>query len=83
VKYLVIVAGLLVAAVAATFVRYESLDPCVWLVHDAARQSGLPALAEETRLRAAFLVRGIAEPGPYDCLTAWWRLRSGSPAPSQ
>lgn len=75
-KYLVLIAGLAAAAGVATYTRYESLDPCVWLVRDAARQSGLPELAEETRVRAAFLVRGIAEPGVYDCLDAWWRVRS-------
>jgi len=75
VKYLLLIVGLAAAASVATYARYESLDPCVWLVHDAARQSGLPPLAEETRMRAAFLVRGIAEPGFYDCLDAWWRLR--------
>ena len=74
-KYLILIAGLLTAASVATYARYESLDSCVWLVHDAAGQSGLPPLAEETRMRAAFLVRGITEPGFYDCLDAWWRLR--------
>ena len=75
-KYLLLVAGLVVAASVATYVRYESLDPCVWLVRDATGQSGLPEMAEEARIRAAFLMRGIAEPGSYDCLEAWWRLRS-------
>lgn len=74
-KYLLLLTGLAVAASVATYARYESLNPCVWLVHDAASQSGLPALAEEARIRAAFLVRGITEPGPYDCLDSWWRLR--------
>jgi len=83
VKYLLIVVGLAAAAGVATYTRYESLDPCAWLVQDAARQSGLPALAEEARIRGSFLVRGIAEPGPADCLEAWWRLRSGAPAPGQ
>lgn len=82
-KVLLIVVGLLAAAGAATYARYESLDPCTWLVQDAARQSGLPPLAEEARIRAGFLVRGIAEPGPYECVEAWWRLRSGTPAPGQ
>lgn len=81
-KYVLLVVGLAMAASVATYARYESLDPCVWLVRDATNQSGLPELAEETRIRAAFLLRGISEPGSYDCLEAWWRLRSeeaGSP----
>ncbi len=75
-KYLLFSVGLAVAASVATYVRYESFDPCIWLVRDAASKSGLPVLAEEARIRATFLVRGIAEPGSYDCLEAWWRLRS-------
>ena len=75
-KYLLLIAGLAVAASVATYARYESLNPCDWLVRDATGQSGLPELAEEARIRAAFLLRGISEPGPYDCLEAWWRLRS-------
>lgn len=74
-KYLLIAVGLSMAAVVATLVRYESLDPCVWLVHDAADQSGLPMLAEEARIRTEFLVRGITEPGAGECLGSWWRLR--------
>jgi len=74
-KYLLIVAGLAAAAVVATYARYESLDPCAWLVHDAARRSGLPAMAEEARIRAEFLVRGITEPRADECLGSWWRLR--------
>jgi hypothetical protein len=83
VKILLIVVGLLAAAGAATYARYESFDPCTWLVQDAARQSGLPPLAEEARIRTGFLVRGITEPGAADCLEAWWDLRSGAPAPGQ
>lgn len=75
-KYLLLVAALVVAAGVATYARYESLDPCVWLIRDATGQSGLPEMAEEARIRAAFLIRGITEPGSYDCLEAWWRLRS-------
>lgn len=82
-KYLLMAVALVAAAGVATYARYESLSPCDWLVQDASRQSSLPPLAEETRIRASFLVRGIAEPGPYDCLQAWWRLRSDSPAPGQ
>lgn len=80
-KYAIVVAGLIAAALTATYVRYESLDPCIWLVHDATGQSELPALAVEARIRAGFLVRGIAEPGAYDCLSEWWRLRSANPPP--
>ena len=82
-KYVIVVTGLIAAALAATYARYDSLDPCVWLVRDATHQSDLPELAVEARVRAGFLVRGITKPGPYDCLSDWWRLRSENPPPAR
>jgi hypothetical protein len=81
VKHAIVVAGLIAAALTATLVRYRSLDPCTWLVHDATQQSELPALAVAARIRAGFLMRGIAEPGAYDCLNEWWHQRSANPPP--
>ncbi len=65
----------LIAASGATLVQYGSLHPCAWLRVDAAQESSLPAPIVETRLRAAFLLRGITDPGPSDCITEWWRVR--------
>ncbi|MFQ6017487.1 MAG: hypothetical protein ACE5KF_04770 [Kiloniellaceae bacterium] len=75
-KFVVLAVGLVVAASIATYARYESFDPCDWLERDMVRQSGLPPLVVHARIRAAFLVRGIAEPGPYDCLKGWWSFKA-------
>ena len=64
-----------IAATAATLVQYGSLHPCTWLRVDAAEESRLPAPLVETRLRALFLLRGVTDPGPSDCITEWWRVR--------
>jgi hypothetical protein len=74
-KYVLVVGGLLIAASAATYVQYQSLHPCDWMEQDLAEQSGFPRLVVEARIRAAFLLDGITDPGPYDCLTEWWALR--------
>ena len=75
VRFAVIVAGLLAAAAVATYARYESLDPCDWMEQDLVTQSGLPAVAVEIRIRAAFLLDGITEPDAGDCLVKWWEWR--------
>ena len=75
VRFAVIVAGLLAAAAVATYARYESLDPCDWMEQDLVAQSGLPAVAVEIRIRAAFLLDGITEPDAGDCLVKWWEWR--------
>ena len=75
IRFAVIVAGLLVAAAVATYARYESLDPCDWLQRDLMVESGLPQVAVELRISAAFLLDGITEPGPDDCLVKWWEWR--------
>lgn len=67
--------ALIVAASAATFARYRSLDPCAWMEHDMAERSGFPPLVVRAQIRAEFLLDGITEPGPYDCLIEWWALR--------
>lgn len=68
--------GLAVAASVATYARYKSLDPCDWLERDMGRASGLPALVVRARIRAAFLMQGIAEPDAADCLGEWWKLKA-------
>ena len=59
VRFAVIVAGLLVVAVIATYARYESLDPCDWLEADMLAKSDLPRLVIEARIQARFLLDGI------------------------
>lgn len=74
-RALVILAGLLVVAVIATYARYESLNPCDWMKHDLVADSGLPEVAVELRISAAFLLEGITDPTPGDCLVKWWDWR--------
>ncbi len=75
-RYIGIAAALVMAAAAATFVRYESFDPCDWLERDTARALGLPPIAAQAQIRAAFMFRGIVAPDTYDCLGDWWRLKA-------
>ena len=66
---------LAIAAAGATYGRYQSLDPCDWMEQDLAATFGLTALVVEARIRADFLLQGIVDPSPTDCLLEWWRLR--------
>ncbi len=75
-KFVLIVIGLAVAATIATYARYGSLNPCDWMEQDLARQTGLPPLVVRVRISAGFLLDGISDPGPYDCLFGWWEFRS-------
>ncbi len=75
-RYALLVIGLAVAATIATYVRYDSLDPCVWMERDMVRQSGLPQLVVRARIRAEFLLEGITEPSARDCLPRWWEVRA-------
>ena len=75
-RYLGIVVVLGLAAVIATFVRYESLDPCEWLEQDMTRALGMPPIVAQARIRAEFLFRGIVEPTSRECLDDWWRLKA-------
>ncbi len=75
-KYLGIVVVLGVAAVIATFARYESLDPCDWLEQDMTRALGMPRVVAQARIRAGFMLRGIVEPPSRECLEDWWRLKA-------
>ncbi len=74
-KFVLIVIGLAVAATIATYARYQSLSPCDWMERDMARQTELPPLVVRARIGAAFLIDGITDPGPYDCIMAWWEFR--------
>ena len=75
VRFVVIVAGLLVVASIATYARYQSLHPCDWMEQDLAAHSSLPRVAVELQISAAFLLEGITNPGPGDCLVKWWDWR--------
>ncbi len=75
-KFVLIVIGLAVAATIATYARYQSLNPCDWMEQDLTRQTGLPPMVVRVRIRAAFLIDGISDPGPYDCLVGWWEFRA-------
>lgn len=70
----VAVAG--IAATIATYSRYESFDPCVWMEQDMAHQSRLPRVVMQGRIRADFLIQGVSNPDRYQCLTAWWKFRA-------
>ena len=74
-RLLFFAALLLVAAAGATFFKYGSLHPCDWMERDLAEQSGLPLLAVQARIAAEFLIDGITEPAPSDCLFRWWEFR--------
>lgn len=71
-----VVAGLLLAAVAATYARYQSLHPCDWMEQDLAAHYDLPLIVLQARIRAGFLLQGITDPDAADCLFEWWDLRS-------
>jgi len=75
-KMLVLVLVLAGAAAGATMVRYGSLHPCAWLDHDTAEATGLPRLVAQAQVRAQFLLEGITDPTPGECLTAWWDLKA-------
>jgi hypothetical protein len=86
-KTLIVLVLLAGAAITATWVRYDSFDPCVWMEKDMVADSSLPALIVTARIKAAFLLDGITEPTPKQCLYAWWQHRfedakaAGKPPP--
>ena len=68
--------GLLVAAAMATLARYGSLDPCDWMEQDLIERNDLlPPVMVKARIRIGFLLDGITDPGPDDCLVKWWEWR--------
>ncbi len=74
-KYLAVVIGLAVVAAGATFVRYESFNPCDWIEADMVKSSDLPLLVVQSRIRAYFLLDGIVSPDFGECLLGWWEFR--------
>jgi hypothetical protein len=75
-NFLLIVVALCLFGTAATYIRYKSFDPCVWIEQDLVRQSGLPKLVVQGQTRARFLAKGIADPTPYQCIKTWWGMRA-------
>ena len=75
-KYIVLLVGLSLAASIATFVRYQSLHPCDWMEQDLSDQWSVPRLVARAKIRAEFLLDGVAEPGPSECLFGWWEMRA-------
>lgn len=82
-KVLVLVLGLSAAAGIATFARYESFHPCDWLDQDTARALDVPLVMAQARIRAGFILRGIADPDAYDCVSDWWRLKADGRLPRE
>lgn len=76
------IAVILLASI-ATYVRYESFDPCIWMEQDLASQSGLPRLVVDAQIQSQFLIKGIVDPDIGQCVVAWWNFRlDGLPAGS-
>lgn len=73
---LIIVIGIVVAATAATYVRYRSFDPCEWIARDMADRTAIPVIVWQSRIRADFLLQGITDPSASDCVVAWWKERA-------
>ncbi len=73
---IIVVVGLLIFGSIATYVRYESFSPCDWMEQDLQKQSGLPTIVVQGQIRADFLFQGIVDPGPKDCIFAWWKWRA-------
>ena len=74
-RFLLLVMGLMVAAVVATFFRYQSLHPCDWLEKDMIAASDMPEIWVVARLRARFFMEGITDPSALECLEGWWSFR--------
>ncbi len=77
-KYLAVAFMIVLMAVGATYYRYQSLSPCDWIERDLILQTGLPELVIQAKIKAEFLLQGIAEPSPSQCLVEWWRVRRES-----
>lgn len=78
---LLILIVLIIAGAIATYVRYGSFDPCDWMEQDLAAGSALPLIVVQGRIKAEFLLQGITDPAPQQCIQAWWKFRrDGAPA---
>ena len=76
IKSAVILIGIAIIASGATFGRYGNFDPCDWTAQDHAGFTAIPKIVWAGRLKAKFLVKGIAQPSYSDCMLAWWESRA-------
>ncbi len=74
-RVLVVLLLLAGGAAASTYWRYESLDPCEWMARDLIQASELPELVVRSRIQLEFLLEGVTDPDPGQCLFKWWALR--------
>lgn len=65
-----------VIASGATFVRYGNFDACEWIAQDMADRTSLPIAIWRGRVKAQFLLQGVTDPDPGDCVLAWWEERA-------
>ena len=72
----IIIVSILLFGVGATYQRYESFNPCDWMEQDLVAQSGLPILVVHGQVKAKFLLQGVIDPNPYQCikLAGSWKL---------
>ncbi len=73
----IIIVGILLFGAAATYHRYESFNPCDWMEQDTAQHTGLPNLVVKAQIKAKFLLLGVVDPNPYQCIKMWWQLKAG------
>jgi hypothetical protein len=78
-NFIALVLVAIVAGTVATYFRYQSFDPCIWLEQEYAEDSALPRVVIKGRIKAEFFLRGISEPTVTDCTVAWWNFRLGQP----
>jgi hypothetical protein len=76
IKSVVILIGLAIFSSGATFGRYGNFDPCDWTAQDHAKATLVPRIVWAGRLKADFLLRGVAQPSFSDCMFAWWESRA-------
>jgi hypothetical protein len=74
-SFVVILGFLILSASTATWSRFHSFDPCIWMEKEMSEQSGMPFLAAEAKVQTDFIHRGIASPTATQCVGAWWRFR--------
>jgi len=72
----IIIIGILLFGTAATYHRYQSFNPCDWMEQDLIVQSSLPKLVVQGKVKAKFLLQGIIDPTPVQCVKMWWKLKA-------
>ena len=76
IKIAVIFIGIAIFASSATFARYGNFNPCDWTAQDHAGSTAIPKIVWAGRLKAKFLLEGIAQPSYSDCMLTWWASRA-------